>query len=195
MVRQGKIYHANGGYEDGAFLSKESPYRSFFGFRDENGWPDNTSYEGWWDYDTLPKLNYEDSEELYDYILGIAAKWVSAPYYVDGWRLDVAADLGHSSEFNHKFWRDFRKAVKTANPEALILAEHYGDPKDWLEKGDQWDTVMNYDAFMEPLTWFLTGMENTVTSISRRKRERWMILRELCATLWQVSRHPSCSVR
>ena len=154
-----KIYHANGDYEDGAFLSKESPYRSFFGFRDENAWPDNTTYEGWWDYDTLPKLNYEGSKELYDYILGIAAKWVSAPYYVDGWRLDVAADLGHSSEFNHKFWRDFRKAVKTANPEALILAEHYGDPKDWLEKGDQWDTVMNYDAFMEPLTWFLTGME------------------------------------
>ena len=142
-------------------MSKESPYRSFFGFRDENGWPDNTSYEGWWDYDTLPKLNYEGSEELYDYILGIAAKWVSAPYHVDGWRLDVAADLGHSSEFNHKFWRDFRKAVKTANPEALILAEHYGDPKDWLEKGDQWDTVMNYDAFMEPLTWFLTGNGKT----------------------------------
>lgn len=129
-----KIYHANGGYEDGAFLSKESPYRSFFGFQDENGWPDNTSYEGWWDYDTLPKLNYEGSKELYDYILGIAAKWVSAPYYVDGWRLDVAADLGHSSEFNHKFWRDFRKAVKTANPEALILAEHYGDPERLVRK-------------------------------------------------------------
>ncbi|EKC47710.1 amylopullulanase [human gut metagenome] len=74
MAGPGKIYHANGGYEDGAFLSKESPYRSFFGFQDENGWPDNTSYEGWWDYDTLPKLNYEGSEELYDYILGIAAK-------------------------------------------------------------------------------------------------------------------------
>ncbi len=28
-----------------------------------------------------------------------------------------------------------------------------------LAGGDQWDTVMNYDAFMEPLTWFLTGME------------------------------------
>ena len=25
--------------------------------------------------------------------------------------------------------------------------------------GDQWDSVMNYDAFMEPITWFLTGME------------------------------------
>ena len=25
--------------------------------------------------------------------------------------------------------------------------------------GDEWDTVMNYDAFMEPITWFLTGVE------------------------------------
>src|SRR5699024_9921771 len=38
------------------------------------------------------------------------------------------------------------------------LAEHYGDARDWLQ-GDQWDTVMNYDAFMEPITWFFTGME------------------------------------
>ena len=41
---------------------------------------------------------------------------------------------------------------------SLILAEHYGDPAEWLQ-GDEWDSVMNYDAFMEPLTWFLTGME------------------------------------
>ncbi len=25
--------------------------------------------------------------------------------------------------------------------------------------GDEWDTIMNYDAFMEPIAWFLTGME------------------------------------
>ncbi len=49
--------------------------------------------------------------------------------------------------------------MKQANPEAIILAEHYGDPTDWLIDGDQWDTVMNYDAFMEPVSWFLTGME------------------------------------
>ena len=41
-----------------------------------------------------------------------------------------------------------RRNVKEANPNAIILAEHYGDPKSWL-KGDQWDTVMNYDAFMD----------------------------------------------
>ena len=70
----------------------------------------------------------------------------------------MAADLGQSEEFNHQFWRDFRTAVKEANPEAIILAEHYDDAGSWL-MGDQWDTIMNYSAFMEPVTWFLTGME------------------------------------
>mgnify|MGYP002243092819 CR=1 FL=1 len=41
-------------------------------------------------------------ENCYDYVLKVAQKWVSAPYNVDGWRLDVAADLGHSNEFNHQ---------------------------------------------------------------------------------------------
>ena len=153
-----RIYENQEGYPKGAYISADSPYRNFFSFNDQNAWPYNNSYDGWWAHDTLPKLNYEGSRELYDYILRIGQKWVSAPYNVDGWRLDVAADLGHSNEFNHQFWKDFRKAVKEANPNAIILAEHYGNPEGWLQ-GDEWDTVMNYDAFMEPLTWFLTGME------------------------------------
>lgn len=152
------IYERNGTYEHGAYVSKDSPYRTFFKFFRDDAWPFNKNYDGWWGHDTLPKLNYEESEMLYNYIMNIARKWVSPPYNVDGWRLDVAADLGHSGEYNHRFWREFRKVVKEAAPEALILAEHYGDPIDWLQ-GDQWDTIMNYDAFMEPLTWFLTGME------------------------------------
>ena len=152
-----QIYENQEGYEKGAYVSGDSPYRSFFKFF-EDAWPYNYHYNGWWGHDTLPKLNYEESPKLYEYIMKIARKWVSPPYNVDGWRLDVAADLGHSGEFNHKFWKDFRKNVKEANPEAIILAEHYGDPGSWLQ-GDEWDTVMNYDAFMEPITWFLTGME------------------------------------
>ena len=154
------IYESADGYEVGAFVSPKSPYRNYFLFHrtGENEWPGNGSYDGWWGHDTLPKLNYEDSKELEEYVLGIAKKWVSPPYNVDGWRLDVAADLGRSNEYNHEFWKKFRKAVKEANPHALILAEHYGDPSDWLQ-GDEWDSVMNYDAFMEPVTWFLTGME------------------------------------
>lgn len=155
-----RIYENQEDYEPGAFISPDSPYRNYFRFfKEEPGnWPYNTNYDGWWGHDTLPKLNYEDSMKLENYILYIGRKWVSPPYNVDGWRLDVAADLGRSNEYNHQFWKKFREAVKDANPEAIILAEHYGDPSDWLQ-GDEWDTVMNYDAFMEPVTWFLTGME------------------------------------
>ncbi len=153
-----RIYENQQGYEKGAFITPDSPYRSFFHFQNEHEWPYNPFYDGWWGHDTLPKLNYEQSPDLEKYILEIARKWVSPPFNIDGWRLDVAADLGNTPEYNHKFWQKFRKVVKEANPEALILAEHYGDPSSWLG-GDQWDTVMNYDAFMEPVTWFFTGME------------------------------------
>ena len=119
-----RIYEPQPEYEKGAYVSAQSPYRDFFHFFDEReeAWPYNKNYDGWWGHDTLPKLNYEDSPTLEEYILNIGKKWVSPPY------------------------------------KALILAEHYGDPGEWLQ-GDEWDSVMNYDAFMEPLTWFLTGME------------------------------------
>ena len=155
-----RIYEQQPEYPKGAYVSKDSPYRDYFHFFDQRdeAWPYNKSYDGWWGHDTLPKLSYEDSPELEQYIMNIGKKWVSPPYNVDGWRLDVAADLGCSNEYNHMFWKRFRKEVKSANPDVLILAEHYGDPVEWLQ-GDEWDSVMNYDAFMEPLTWFLTGME------------------------------------
>lgn len=152
-----RIYEFAPGYEKGAYVSGDSPYKDYFAFYSAN-WPYNKDYDGWWGHDTLPKLNYEGSKALHEYVLRIGAKWVSPPYNVDGWRLDVAADLGHSPEFNHHFWQEFRRAVKEANPNAIILAEHYGNTREWLQ-GNEWDTVMNYDAFMEPVTWFLTGME------------------------------------
>ena len=153
-----RIYENQPGYEKGAYVSADSPYGSFFKFNNEHSWPYNPYYDGWWGHETLPKLNYENSPKLVEYIMNVGRKWVSPPYNVDGWRLDVAADLGFSNEYNHEFWKEFRKNVKEANPDAIILAEHYGEARSWLQ-GDQWDTVMNYDAFMEPLTWFFTGME------------------------------------
>ena len=148
------LYQPEDGYAPGAWRSPDSPYRDYFYFQGEGA---DQSYEGWWNFDTLPKLNY-DSESLVQEILGIGKLWLKEPYQVDGWRLDVAADLGHSPETNHAFWKRFRQAVREENPEALILAEHYGDPIPWLQ-GDEWDSIMNYDGFMEPVTYFLTGME------------------------------------
>ena len=155
-----RIYEGRPGYAPGAYGSGSSPYRDYFHFREtkETDWPGNDSYEGWWGYRTLPKLYYEGSQQLTSDILAIARKWVSPPYNADGWRLDVAADLGQDEAFNHRFWKAFRHEVKAANPDAVIIAEHYGDASGWLG-GDEWDSVMNYDAFMEPVTWFFTGME------------------------------------
>jgi len=143
-------------YGGGAYESMDSEYRNFFDFKKKNKWPYNDSFDGWWGYNTLPKLNYEASKKLQDYILRIGRKWVSEPYNADGWRLDVAADLGHSKEFNHNFWERFRSAVKDANSGAIVIAENYGSSREWID-GTKWDSVMNYDAFMEPVTWFLTG--------------------------------------
>ena len=153
-----RIYEACGQYEKGAFLSEESPYRDRFFFEKGGKWPCNACYKGWWDNVTLPKLNYGNAEKLREYILEIGKKWVSPPYSADGWRIDVAADVCDTEAENHAFWQDFRKAVKSVRPDAIILAEHYGNPEPWL-RGNEWDTVMNYDAFMEPVSYFLTGME------------------------------------
>ena len=153
-----RIYENKEGYEPGAYVARYSPYHSFFDFERGSHWPYNGKYDGWWGHETLPKLNYEESPSLWQYIMHVGRKWVGRGMGADGWRLDVAADLGHSPSVNHEFWKDFRRNVKEENPEAIILAEHYGDPGSWIE-GDQWDSVMNYDAFMEPVTWFLTGME------------------------------------
>jgi len=149
----------------GAYESEDSPFIDYFVFS-ENEWPDNESYESWWGYKTLPKLNYEGSDELLENIISIAEMWVGQEYNADGWRIDVAAEIGHSPGYNHEFYQMLRERVKDANPEAVILGEVYGNASSWL-MGDEWDTIMNYDAFFDPVSWFLTGIEKHSYSLNR----------------------------
>lgn len=83
----------------------------------------------------MPKLNTENLE-VKEYLLGVAEYWIKE-IGIDGWRLDVA------NEVDHQFWRDFRKVVKKANPDAYILGEIWHESSGWLQ-GDQFDAVMNY---------------------------------------------------
>lgn len=83
----------------------------------------------------MPKLNTENPE-VKEYLLGVAEYWIKE-VGIDGWRLDVA------NEVDHQFWRDFRKVVKKANPDAYILGEIWHESSGWLQ-GDQFDAVMNY---------------------------------------------------
>ena len=101
-------------------------------------------------YGGMPKLNLKNPE-VEKFFTDVACYWIKE-CDIDGWRMDVG------DEISHYFWKNFRRAVKAVKKDMLIIGEIWHYAGDFLE-GDEWDTVMNYDAFMEPVTWFLTGME------------------------------------
>jgi glycosidase len=76
---------------------------------------------------------------------------------VDGWRLDVAAEVGHG------FWKRFRAWVKEVNPNAYLTGEVWWDdyaankqfdPEPWL-RGDEFDGVMHYRVVDAAKSFFL----------------------------------------
>ncbi|MCL6445488.1 MAG: glycoside hydrolase family 13 protein [Alicyclobacillus sp.] len=140
----------------GAYEAKNSPFHNYYSFSSSE-WPNNNSYDTWMGVSTLPKLNYEQSPQLVKTIDNLARKWVSAPYRADGWRLDSAASLGYSQNYNLYFWDQFRKVVKAANPNALIVAEWYDDPSLYFD-GKGFDSIQNYTAFLSPVSYLFTGL-------------------------------------
>jgi glycosidase len=83
---------------------------------------------------------------------------------VDGFRLDVAemVPLG--------FWRDYRRFVRSINPEAYLVGEVWWeswpdrmyDPAPWLQ-GDVFDAVMHY-RWYEPTRRFFAGATPRLTA-------------------------------
>jgi len=160
VVLDGVFNHASRGFyqfhhtlENGA----ASPYLDWFHFDEErlrdgkrlNAYPDleeeqriigsqrsleKLGYQGWWDVPAMPKFN-TDTPAVRRFIFDVACHWIE--FGIDGWRLDVP------HEIDDAFWREFRIVVKTANPEAYIVGEIWGDARRWLQ-GDQFDAVMNY---------------------------------------------------
>jgi glycosidase len=95
----------------------------------------NPNYEAWFNFPSMPKLNLGNPETR-DYLLDIPRFW-DRHAEIAGWRLDVA------NEVSMDYWRQFRKVVKGIDRDNWIVGEHWGDATPWL-KGDQWDSVMNY---------------------------------------------------
>jgi cyclomaltodextrinase len=92
-------------------------------------------YQAWWDLPALPKFN-TNTPAVRNFIFDVARHWVE--FGIDGWRLDVPHEIDDDA-----FWREFRRVVKAANPEAYIVGEIWFDAQRWLQ-GDQFDAVMNY---------------------------------------------------
>ncbi len=84
----------------------------------------------------MPKLNTANPE-VQEYFANVGRYWIEN-FQVDGWRLDVA------NEVDKNFWRRFRKEIKEANSQAVLIGEVWENAEDWL-RGDMLDSVMNYD--------------------------------------------------
>ncbi|MFC1679375.1 alpha amylase N-terminal ig-like domain-containing protein [Elusimicrobiota bacterium] len=115
--------------------------------------PSTPTYECWWGFGHLPKLNTTNPDTR-KYLMKVAAEWIERG--AAGWRLDVP------NEVPHEFWVEFRRRVREADPEAYIVGEIWTDALKWLG-GDQFDAVMNYVFRSAVLGYFATeqiGLED-----------------------------------
>ena len=131
----------------GACESADSVYRDWFTFRPPGpGQPepceptepggDDTYYVSWWNFDSIPELNEIPAvTDMFTGEGGVVETWIERG--TAGWRLDVADSM------SHQFQAAIRDAAKGADPEAIVIAEQWGDSTPWL-LGDQADSTMNY---------------------------------------------------
>lgn len=110
-------------------------------------------YEAWFGFKSMPKLNNSDPS-VRDYLLSVPDFWDKTAK-IAGWRLDVA------NEVPADYWRLFRQRVKGHGADKWIVGEFWGDASQWL-KGDQWDSVMNYQ-FRNSVLGFVAQGKTTPT--------------------------------
>lgn len=171
------------GVKSFAFMDVEknqqaSPYKDWFMVDSWNDTEKGTrfKYKGWFGVKTLPEFK-EDSTGIVagpkEYIFNATKRWMNPMNKgigsgIDGWRLDVAYNVGHP------FWKDWSKWVKSINPEAYITAELVSsieETRPYLN-GDEFDATMNYNfAFIMHDFFVQDTIGSTVTEFDARLKE------------------------
>ena len=137
-----------------AEANQTSSEREFFFFHPETDKPST-----WMGASALIKLNYQ-SQKLRDLMYrgedSVMRRWLKPPYNADGWRVDVGNMLGRhdASQLDVELLPEIKAAVKTANPQAYLIAENFYEADAQLQ-GQAWDGVMNYTGFADPLLHWL----------------------------------------
>lgn len=138
----------------GAYQSEDSPYRSWFNFKEG---PEE--YQSWWGIKALPNTN-ELEQSFMDYIIydkdSVINKWMDMG--VKGWRLDVADELPT------KFIKELKKEARKNNKDSVIIGEVWEDASNKISYGErrsyfvgnQLDSVLGY-PFRDNLVSFLNG--------------------------------------
>lgn len=107
----------------------------------------------------MPKLNTQN-EIVEKYLLDVTRYYIEK-FDIDGYRLDV------SNEVSHTFWKKFRNTIKEIKPDVYINGENWDDSTPWL-KGDQFDSVMNYQLTYPVWNYFTPYKTNKITSTEFR---------------------------
>ena len=141
VVLDGVFNHASRGFFQFHDILENGPESAYLDWFHVEEWPlhpyggGKANYGAWWGNRALPKLN-TDTPAVRRFIWDVARYWIE--FGIDGWRLDVPQEID-----DDEFWREFRRVVKAANPDAYIVGEIWGEAERWLQ-GDQFDAVMNY---------------------------------------------------
>jgi cyclomaltodextrinase / maltogenic alpha-amylase / neopullulanase len=147
----------------------QSPYRDWFYFDEEvragRRWIDayppsgpggapagrgasGPGYASWWAIPSLPKLRVEH-RPVREFLFSVAEHWLR--FGIDGWRLDVPADIGDPT-----FWPEFRQRVRAVKPDAYLVGEIWSESPEWL-LGDRFDALMNYPLALAILGYASAG--------------------------------------
>jgi len=125
-------------------------------------------YQGWFGIKSLPEFR-EDENGLVagprDYVFAATRRWMNpkglgSEHGIDGWRLDVAYNV------HHNFWKDWRKLVKSINPEAYLTAEIVDTPENVRPflLGDEFDGEMNYNFAFTAAEFFFNPPASSITA-------------------------------
>ena len=128
--------------------------------------PEQLSYVSWLGVPSLPKFNWNSQELRERFIEGpdsVVAKWLKAPYNLDGWRIDVANMTGRylNEDLNTEVRRIIRKTMIDINPDTILLGESTNDAAGDFQ-GDAWHGAMTYTNFTRPIWgWLSTGQRES----------------------------------
>lgn len=127
--------HENPVFKDVREKGKESIYYDWFYIDGDKADIEKINYETFAHVYNMPKLR-TSNRDVQDYLIKIAKYWIEE-FDVDGWRLDV------SDEVSHDLWKRFRKEIKSAKADAVIIGENWHNAEAFL-RGDEFDSIMNY---------------------------------------------------
>lgn len=137
-------------FQDIVKLGKKSQFKDWYIIKsfDDPLTPSNEfDYKGWWGAKSLPEFNRSEND-LHpgpkQYIFHATKRWMDPNNDgdpsdgIDGWRLDVAREVPIG------FWNDWKKLVKSINPNAIIAGELWELSPEFVSQNGVFNSLMNY---------------------------------------------------